>query len=634
MKHRGLHALMARLAPLIIFGAFLMLYWSTAARGYIVGGGAEAESMELQRAAVYNGIAHATGYPAYVILAHYFTRIGAALGDDPFTWVTYFSALTVALALVVAYFLLRLYVPWYAAALAISLFGLSGVMWHIATIAEVQGLHILTLMGILYLAARYLRQPERLAYLEGAALLFGLGLANHRIIVLWAPSIALIALGSGALRRLRPWHYLRLAAMLALPLLLYYDIFLKVPAGAVYGLGTTFNPPINAYNALQIVFGYGQEGLLVSPLPELWSRLALVGGFHLDFFTPIGVVLGALGAALFVRKAPLYGAALLLGSALSFVFFMTWRQDHKAFIYYAQSGFALIVGLACLAEQRLRLPCLSLRLSLAVPLLALVPLLFAISYPRNNRAVDRRGAEYYTAYATLPPESIVFTGGWSPDHWIGLEAIAAGHRIGLFYDREAPFIAAVAQERRTQNIYLSYWMQMYLGMLSGQNPLLDLGVAFGGTHTPFIQILPRNDPRLVAEAERAIKLEQMAAPGIQLYSYRAQADAQGAYFTLYWRVVDAIPERFIPFAHLRTVDAAGKTIGLIAQRDYPDPVRGYYPTTFWQYGEVIRDTVFIAWPPEALPPAQTLRWTFGFISPSTGQRVSEIFLPFEVAKRP
>ncbi|MFN7210249.1 MAG: PhnD/SsuA/transferrin family substrate-binding protein, partial [Aggregatilineales bacterium] len=37
------------------------------------------------------------------------------------------------------------------------------------------------------------------AYLEGAALLFGLGLANHRIIVLWAPSVALIALGSGAL---------------------------------------------------------------------------------------------------------------------------------------------------------------------------------------------------------------------------------------------------------------------------------------------------------------------------------------------------------------------------------------------------------------------------------------------------
>lgn len=625
---------LARLAPLIIFLAFLALYISTAARGYIVGGGAEAESMELQRAVVYNGIAHATSYPAYVIFAHYFTRLGAVLGDDPFTWVTYFSSLTVALALVVAYFLLRLYVRWYAAVLAVSLFGLSGVLWHIATIAEVQGLHLLTVMGILYLGALYTRQPERVAYLEGAALLFGLGLANHRIIVLWAPSIALIALGSGALRRLQLWHYVRLAAMLGLPLLLYYDVFFKVPAGVVYGLGTTFNPPINAYNALQIVFGYGQEGLLISPLPELGARIALVGGFHLEFFTPIGVMLGIAGLALFIRRAPLYGTALLIGSALSFAFFMTWRQDHKAFIYYGQSGFALIVGLAHLADLSVRLPRVGKRLSLALPLAALIPLLFALSFPKNNRALDTRGAEYFAAYASLPPESIVFTGGWSPDHWIGLEAVAAGYKIGLFYDREAPFIAAVANERRTQNIYLSHWMQMYLGMLSGQNPLLELGMGFGGTHTPFIQVLPRGDPRIAAEAEQATKLEQMAAPGIQLYSYHAHADQRGAYFTLYWRVVGEIPERFIPFAHLRTVDSAGNTTGLIAQRDYPDPVRGYYPTTAWQQGEVIRDTVFIAWTEGELPPAESLRWTFGFVSPSTGQRVGEIFLPFSVAARP
>lgn len=625
---------LARLAPLILFLAFLSLYVGTAARGYIVGGGAEAESMELQRAVVHNGIAHATSYPAYVILAHYFTRIGALLGDDPFTWVTYFSSLTVALALVVAYFLLRLYVRWYAAALAVTIFGLSGVLWHIATIAEVQGLHLLTVMGILYLAARYARQPERVAYLEGAALLFGLGLANHRIIVLWAPSVALIALGSGALRHLRLWHYVRLAAMLGLPLLLYYDVFFKVPAGVVYGLGTTFNPAINAYNALQIVFGYGQEGLLVSPLPELGARIGLVGGFHLEFFTPIGVALGALGLLSFLRRAPLYGMALLIGAALSFIFFMTWRQDHKAFIYYGQSGFALIVGLACLADSSVRLPRLKQRVSLALLLLMLVPLLFALGYPKNNRAIDTRGAEYFAAYASLPPESIVFTGGWSPDHWIGLEAAAAGYRVGLFYDREAPLIAAVAQERLTQNIYLSHWMQMYLGMLSGQNPLLELGVGFAGTHTPFVQVVPRGDPRLIAEAETAIKLEQMAAPGVQLYSYRAHADERGAFFTLYWRVVGEIPERFIPFAHLRTVDAAGNTTGLIAQRDYPDPVRGYYPTTAWQAGEVVRDTVFIAWTDEALPPAESLRWTFGFVSPSTGQRVGEVFLPFSVAARP
>lgn len=633
-SQRWLTNALPHLIPLFLFIGFLALYVSTAARGYIVGGGAEAESMELQRAVVHNGIAHATSYPAYVILAHYFTRIGAALGGDPFTWVTYFSSLTVALALVVTYLTLRLYMRWTAAALAVMCFGLSGVMWHIATIAEVQGLHILTVTGILYLMARYQRQPEKTAFLEGAALLFGLGLANHRIILLWAPSAALIALGSGALRRLHLWSYVRLLAALALPLLLYYDVFFKVPAGVVYGLGTTFNPPINAYNALQIVFGYGQEGLLISPLPELWARIQLVGGFHLEFFTPFGVLLGALGIILFVRKQPLYGASLVLGSAISFAFFMTWRQDHKAFIYYAQSGLALIFGLACLADGQVRLPRFGRPLSLAVPLLALIPLLFAVGLPANNRAADRRGAEYYAAYASLPPQSVVFTGGWSPDHWIGLEAADNGYEIALFHDREATFIAAVANERRAQNVYLAHWMQMYLGMLSGQNPLLALGMGFGGTHTPFVQVVPRGDPRLAAEAESATQIGQAAATGIQLYSYSAFADDQGAYFTLYWRVVGEIPERFIPFAHLRTVDAEGNTTGLITQRDYPDPVRGYYPTSAWQAGETIRDTVFIAWTAAALPPPEQLRWVFGFVSPSTGERVGEVFLPFAAAARP
>src|SRR5450432_2359901 len=96
-----LQSLLRRWNWLLIGLFFVILYASTATRGFVVGSVAESDSMELQRAAVYLGVAHSPGYPLYVLLAHAFSRIGSALGRDPFTWVTYFSALTVSLSVMV-----------------------------------------------------------------------------------------------------------------------------------------------------------------------------------------------------------------------------------------------------------------------------------------------------------------------------------------------------------------------------------------------------------------------------------------------------------------------------------------------------------------------------------------------------
>src|SRR5258708_14759808 len=117
-----------------IFVAFLTLYVATASRGFIVGQGSESEAMELQRAAVHNGIAHSTGYPAFVLSAYAFSRVGALLGDNPFSWVTYFSGFTIALALVILYHTLRMVVRPLPALIAVCAFGLNGGVWHDPTI--------------------------------------------------------------------------------------------------------------------------------------------------------------------------------------------------------------------------------------------------------------------------------------------------------------------------------------------------------------------------------------------------------------------------------------------------------------------------------------------------------------------
>ncbi len=617
-----------RLLPGLIFIGFLALYVLTASRGFIVGSGSESESMELQRAVVYNGIGHSTGYPAYTLSAHLFTRIGAALGGDPFTWATYYSSFTTALALLVTYFLLRLWFSAAASTVATVLFGLSGVVWHIATITEVQGLHLLTVVGILYLAALYRRYPDRTWLLEGIALLFGVGLANHRIIVLLASGVALVVLSAQFWRYLKSWYYLRIAAMGALPLLTYFYIFVAASAPTVYGLGLARDHLNSPYSVVQLVFGYGQEGLLQLTSAELGARFSFVAGYHLDFLTPLGVGLGLAGLLVFARRAPIYALALAGTGLTSLLFFMAWRQDHKSFIYYGQTEIVLIVGLAALANVVFRIPRLpNLRIGLAAPLAVLIPFLFAVQAPLNNRAQDRTGQIYYDAYLSLPQNSVVFTGGWCPDHWIGLEAAIKRPDLRLQYVRDDLNLILNAGRSKTDSVYLTWWMQMYLGMFRGAQPIPEAGLALSATGTPFVQVRPRGDERLVAEAERASRIDQIIAPGVRLLGYTTTPQADAMLFTLYWQAEQQIGQTYRPFTHLRQVDGAGNPVALLSQRDYPNPVLGLYPTRFWQAGEVIKDTYAIPWPKAPLPAPENLRWAFGLTS-ETGERLGEVNLAF------
>src|SRR6185295_12888637 len=89
------------ICSLLIFVFALGLYLHTAAPGLVYEGGVSVDSAEIQRASYHLGIIHSTGYPIYTVLAFVMSRIGEVLGQSPYTWITYFSALCTALALVV-----------------------------------------------------------------------------------------------------------------------------------------------------------------------------------------------------------------------------------------------------------------------------------------------------------------------------------------------------------------------------------------------------------------------------------------------------------------------------------------------------------------------------------------------------
>lgn len=75
-----------------LFLIFLTLYCQTAYQGMIPYSDATGDSAELQRVANRLGVAHSTGYPLFTIMGYLLARVGEGLGANPYTWITYVSA--------------------------------------------------------------------------------------------------------------------------------------------------------------------------------------------------------------------------------------------------------------------------------------------------------------------------------------------------------------------------------------------------------------------------------------------------------------------------------------------------------------------------------------------------------------
>jgi hypothetical protein len=86
------------------------------------------------------------------------------------------------------------------------------------------------------------------------------------------------------------------------------------------------------------------------------------------------------------------------------------------------------------------------------------------------------------------------------------------------------------------------------------------------------------------------------------------------HLTLFWQALKAMDENYTVFIHI--VDPQGHIWG---QKDNP-PVDGFYPTTAWEAGEIVRDQYEVPISPEA-PPGRYYVVT-GMYLVEDGQRLS------------
>ena len=300
-----------RWLPWLVGLAALILYAATAAPSIVR---FDDDSLEFQLVGPTLGIAHPTGYPLYTLLGGLWSRVLFPFGN--WAWrMNLFSALAGAVTVGLVYAIVRRVgqqtgrsFPPLAGLTGAAVFALGPVWWSQSTVAEVYALHGLLSAAILFTALGVAQHPHR--GMTRLFLLFGLGLAHHRTTLLLAPGLAVFLLWQipDLWRPRRIW--LRWAAALGLPLLLY----LTIPLRASMGVADLNGDYVNSWAGFwfhvlaQGYAGYFQaDALAASRSAGAWLALfaGQMGAFYLVF--------GAAGVIwLGLRRGSARRAALLL----------------------------------------------------------------------------------------------------------------------------------------------------------------------------------------------------------------------------------------------------------------------------------------------------------------------------------
>jgi hypothetical protein len=82
-----------------------------------------------------------------------------------------------------------------------------------------------------------------------------------------------------------------------------------------------------------------------------------------------------------------------------------------------------------------------------------------------------------------------------------------------------------------------------------------------------------------------------------------QLDGEQMQITIYWEALESVSEDYSIAVHLVSQDPPLSELDVLDQADNKHPVEGFYPTTKWQNGEIVRDDYLIAIPENSQPAA-------------------------------
>ena len=598
-------AKMARWAWIPLLILILALYLRTLTPG-VVGG----DPGELQFVPAILSIPHPTGTPLYILLGKLWSML--PLGPTVAWRMNLLAALSAALACVVVYCTVDLHaqhpLPALGAALSLAL-GLT--FWEQALLADKYAFNALMVAGVVYLTLRW-GQARSPGTLRALALVYGLSLAHHRTMALFAPALLAYVwvLEKGALWRDRR-RLLGLGALVLAPLLLY----LYLPWGQARGLPPGTWHPRTAREWYDYLFDTGRTGLVYVDPNDLGEMLLFYLRTLLRDFTWVGVALGVGGFVAMFRRRWL-DAAFLLFNYLVQAFLAANHHVPRHWVYFIPSFvlFALWAGegLAVLWRGLERLKskvgrtwgvALSLLLALATLAWPLAPFheryrplrdahlgAGVLDVWRQTLKLGHMGDRVGRAIGSVEPDAVIVC-DWeqATPLWYYQQVEGLGPGVKVIYPVERLDEAAAAG----RPLYIA---RAHPGLTDRWYPL-SRDALIQLHDTPTLQL-----PSHAAREGRALAI-RLGPFELAGYAYGEPPETGRAFFpgevvplTLYWRAVET-PEHDYSVS-LRFFDLGG---GQVYQVDSQHPVLGTYPTSHWAAGQVVSDYYELQIPPRTAP---------------------------------
>lgn len=434
------------------------------------------------------------------------------------------------------------------------------------------------------------------------ALLFGLGLAHHRTIVLALPGVAVYLLWStpGLWRPRRAW--LLWAAALLLPLLLYLYLPLRSALGATDLHGAYTNTWAGFWDHV-LARGYGSffaaSPLAVERSAGQWLELVLAQiGWA-------GALLALLGCAwLFDARRRKETVLVLLVLAANLLFTLAYRvPDQEVFLLPVFLCLALLAGSGAAflltPPAAIRSPAHPLTRP-PIQVLSSLALLALLAWNPGRGAPVNRSADWAVhdyavdmAKVSFPPGSLVF----------GLE----GEVTALKYMQAAEGLGtnalpvAADDPARRADLLAGAVAAGAPAYLTRELEGIAASYSFSG-EGPLVRAWPRGAAQ-VAPPQHALGLE-MASGSLKLEGYDLQrldwAGGPALRLNLYWRPTAPLAQSFKTSIRLLGADGAPLLFADGAPAVFDQfPLRQVAPTTTWLPGELLADAYAFPLPPDA-----------------------------------
>jgi len=438
---------------------------------------------EFATASYVLGVAHNTGYPLLLLLGKLFTFL--PVGDVAYRvnlMSAVFGALTVLCTYLLVFDLTGRRSPAAVAALALAF---SSTLWSNATWATSYDLNAFLTAWLLLLAVRWLRQSKT-GYLRAAALILGLGLGNHRLILVVAPALAYLLWAAHRRGTLTVgWRgFGQMAALFALG----FAVNLYLPLRAAQSPPVNWGDPSTLDRFLtMLTTGYARA--FVNPLGSLGQLEFLarvLTAFPAYEFTAAGLILAGVGAWALRRTHQQFLIASLLVVVFDMLVISVYGV-HNIFNYFqpiylilavwlgagaarildaAGAGLSSLTGLNLLTAAR--------RTALTTALLLTLPLfLLSRSFNRLDRG-GHRDARDFAAYmlAQAEPGSVVLADFWS---WAPMRYLQVVEGRGLQAEvSNALSVPGLDQEALLDELQRA-GLTTYLAIGTADSPRLRIG---------------------------------------------------------------------------------------------------------------------------------------------------------------